>query len=386
MIDRYVLLTGGRNNAGDYLIKYRAKQLLSALRPDRTIVDYDAWKLLTPEQLEVINQSRALLLTGGPSLQYRMRPSIYPMVEDLNRIRAPIIMMGIGWKSPDGSWESTHRYPLSPATLELLKRIDKTGYSSSVRDYHTANVLFHYGLKNVLMTGCPALYSLEHIGKASASLKDVKKVSVSLGASFVHNTGMEQAMKRLVLELRERFKSQEMTVTFHHSLNREQFVSTYNGNRVFLERHLTFADWLRQRGIPYVDISGSEQKLIEHYSRCDLHVGYRVHAHIFMSSVSKPSILINEDGRGRALRDVTGGICLDGYTYSAGRPSLLGKVKSRLFGTASDSSLRPSLAASADVLSQIEYEIATGFPRIGQARGNIDRHFDVMRRFIAQLP
>lgn len=44
MKDYYVILTGSKNNAGDFLIKYRAKKLFAALRSDREIVDLDAWK------------------------------------------------------------------------------------------------------------------------------------------------------------------------------------------------------------------------------------------------------------------------------------------------------------------------------------------------------
>ena len=35
MKNQYVVLTGGKNNAGDYLIKHRVRELLTALRPDR---------------------------------------------------------------------------------------------------------------------------------------------------------------------------------------------------------------------------------------------------------------------------------------------------------------------------------------------------------------
>lgn len=44
MKDYYVILTGSKNNAGDFLIKCRAKneKLFAALRPDRDIVDLDA--------------------------------------------------------------------------------------------------------------------------------------------------------------------------------------------------------------------------------------------------------------------------------------------------------------------------------------------------------
>ena len=38
----YVTLTGSRNNAGDFLIRHRAHNLLRDLRPDRDIVDMDS--------------------------------------------------------------------------------------------------------------------------------------------------------------------------------------------------------------------------------------------------------------------------------------------------------------------------------------------------------
>ena len=59
MKDQYVILTGSKNNAGDYLIKYRARQLFSDLRPDRKIIDINGWEQLNTEKLAIINQSKA---------------------------------------------------------------------------------------------------------------------------------------------------------------------------------------------------------------------------------------------------------------------------------------------------------------------------------------
>lgn len=41
MENKYILMTGSINNAGDFLIKHRARQLLSMIRPDRVLEDYD---------------------------------------------------------------------------------------------------------------------------------------------------------------------------------------------------------------------------------------------------------------------------------------------------------------------------------------------------------
>ena len=47
MNESYVILTGSKNNAGDFLIKHRAKQLFAKLRPNREIIDLNAWEPLS---------------------------------------------------------------------------------------------------------------------------------------------------------------------------------------------------------------------------------------------------------------------------------------------------------------------------------------------------
>ena len=161
--NQYVVLTGGKNNAGDFLIKERGKDILKKFRPDRAIVEYNAWEKFSSKELKEVNSSRALILLGGPALQFSMRPSIYPMVGALSKINTPIISMGIGWKSLQGDWENSVDYNLNSETVELLNKINNSGFLSSVRDYRTLNVLLNKGMKNFVMTGCPALYDFSCI-------------------------------------------------------------------------------------------------------------------------------------------------------------------------------------------------------------------------------
>lgn len=381
MNNTYVILTGSKNNAGDYFIKYRAKQLFQALRPDRTIIDYDAWKPFTQQQLEEVNNSKALILMGGPALQAGMRPKIYRMVDDLDKIRVPIIAMGIGWKSAQGDWNATHSYKLSDESLELLRRVESSGYMSSVRDYHTLNTLFAKGFKQYMMTGCPALYELDHIEKPVAFPDTLKKISFSMGARFAHSPAMYQSTKLLLGKLQKYFAEKTFRVVFHHSVGRE-YLTTDDSNQQFWQAHQDMIKWLEKQGIAYVDISGSAENLINHYAGECLHIGYRVHAHIFMNSVSKPSILLNEDGRGKALKDVIGGFSLDSYVIKNNNMSCKVLRKLRIpvdmYGT---NEYLPE-----DLINQLDYELRNHFPRLSLSRNAIDRHFKVMRAFLEQLP
>jgi len=376
----YVILTGSKNNAGDFLIKYRAKALFDEIRPDRSVVDFDAWKPLTDEQLEVINSSKALILMGGPSLQKAMCPNIYPLRNNLSEIKVPITAMGIGWKSLQGKWANTRDYSLNDTTKELLKRIDSDRLKVSVRDYHTLNILNRAGVKNGVMTGCPATYLCKEIGLPIRIPNCINKVGFSLGVSFLSSPSMRKQMKNLIKLLSERFGKEVLEVVFHHSLNTD-FLKTHNATEKHLQGHTEFADWLIKNEISYVDISGSAENLIDYYSQCDLHIGYRVHAHIFMNSISKPSFLIAEDGRGKALKYVFGSVVSNAFEDVSN--GFIAKVKRKV---SIGDTFKVYKYLAEEIMNIVDYEINNDFPRSKVARSDIDNNYHLMNDFMKSLP
>jgi hypothetical protein len=382
MTNSYVILTGSKNNAGDFLIKHRAKKLFAELRPDRDIIDMDGWKPFNDQSLEIVNSAKALILMGGPALQPHMHPSIYPLTPDLNDIRVPITTMGIGWKSARGSWNDSSNYPLQAGTKNLLHKITQSPLPCSVRDFHTLNVLNSHGLDNTLMTGCPAYYDLDFIGSTPAVPKKINKVAFSLGVSFISSNSMEKAMKSQILELKDFFSSSEFEVVFHHSLDPETFLQTHGSSRKHVESHNEFAAWLSQNDIDYVDISGSAENLVDYYSKVDIHIGYRVHAHIFMNSISKLSLLIAEDGRGKAAEKVIGGLIFS--ADNGFRNSLPSKIINRLSSRYSQHIPAKNLAH--DLTRSINYEMNSDGHRMKISRLSIDQNFEIMKRYIKALP
>jgi len=381
MKDQYVILTGSKNNAGDYLIKFRAKQLFAKIRPDREIIDINGWETLTQTNLDIINESKALILMGGPALVEAMIPNVYGLSESLSKIKVPIIMMGIGWKSHKGNWEDTYNYKLNSKTTELIKLVSKSGYQSSVRDYHTLNALRFNGCNTVLMTGCPAYYDFDFINTDFKSGK-IDKVAFSLGVAFVESPEMESLMKENILACKNHFSDKSFEVVFHHSLNREMFKNAYKPASNHVKKHNLFVDWLEKNGIKYVDISGSAENLMNYYREIDLHIGYRVHAHIFMNSIAQKSILISEDGRAKGVKGVIGGIVLDGYlNYKAGFTS---KVLNKLFPFYSRYTANNNLTQ--ELLEEINYEEKIDNIRLKNSRKTIDSNFLIMEKFLKQLP
>ena len=382
MKDYYVILTGSKNNAGDFLIKHRAKKLFAALRPDREIVDLDAWKPFDAATLELVNSAKALILMGGPALQMNMYPGIYALTANLDAITTPITTMGIGWKSINGSWQDTYDYPLSASTQQLLNKAVNSGLPLSVRDFHTFNVLAFKGIDNVVMTGCPAYYDLDFIGKPFNPPQTFTKVAFSLGVALVDSPAMEQAMKTQVLHLKQWFADSEFEVVFHHALSAGTFLKAYRNGHTHNSKHRKFADWLTREGVAYVDISGSAKRLMDYYSSVDLHIGYRVHAHIFMNSVRKPSVLLAEDGRGKAVEKVIGGIVINGVERF--KTDFFSKFGSRLVPGFERYVVNPFVSREIKVALACEQQ--NQGRRFNVSRFMMDENFEVMKDFLARLP
>jgi len=377
----YVILTGSKNNAGDFLIKYRAKQIFEKERPDIVIVDMDAWNKFDDETLELVNKSECLILMGGPALQKNLYPGIYPLVDDLSKITTKITMIGVGWKSLNGSWSDTENYQLTYKTKQLLSRIENDKIGFSVRDYHTMNVLNCHGYSNVHMTGCPATYC-HRFFNTELKQNEIKKVAFSLGVSFISSKEMELQMKETIIGFKKYFESinSNIEVVFHHS-TKNDFLKTHGSFPKHLESHLNFIKWLEKENLSWIDISGSADNLINYYNNVDLHIGYRVHAHIFMCSISKPSVLISEDGRGRALEKVINGCIIDSFSYvgDSNFHKLFRKlgVHSGFYGVENKKN---------EIISTVLYELKHEFPRMKSVRHTINNNYQVMLNFIKKLP
>lgn len=382
MTSSYVILTGSKNNAGDFLIKNRAKKLFSTIRPERSIIDLNAWEAFDDKCLEVINNSKALILMGGPALKENMYPGVYRLTSELDQIKVPITMMGVGWKSFNGEWGNTYNFKFNSSTKKLLDRIDNDGLTSSVRDFHSLNTLAFNGYHNVIMTGCPAYYELDYIDKPFELPGQINRVAFSLGVSFVESPLMEKLMKNQILAAKKYYSGARFEVVFHHSLDPNVFLNTHGARKKHNVRHIEFSRWLTNQNISYVDISGSAENLIEYYSNIDMHLGYRVHAHIFMNSLAKMSLLISEDGRAKGSKSAINGLVINGY--DGYRDGFLSKVMNRLFH--GYNRYLPNQYSIDEFIHMVNYEVKTQGHRSKLARLSIKNNFYQMEDFLRKLP
>jgi hypothetical protein len=109
------------------------------------------------------------------------------------------------------------------------------------------------------------------------------------------------------------------------------------------------------------------------YGSAALHVGWRLHAHLFCLSRRQVSFLLEEDCRGRGASEALGVRGVRSW-----------RVRSRL-GLRRGLAHRPE--AVPEVLAFIEEELENGFVRVQQASRVIDLTFRAeMRPFIERMP
>ena len=153
------LLSGADKNAGDFLIVHRAKKLIEQEIPDCVLHEFKRNEDLE-SSLDEVNSCDVVLFAGGPGYMQDMYPNKMPLVGDLNRIKPPFFAMGMGAYSLSANVES---YLFTDQSRTLLERFERDGFGLGCRDGLTEDILHQVGVRNTLMTGCPAWYDLDKI-------------------------------------------------------------------------------------------------------------------------------------------------------------------------------------------------------------------------------
>ena len=313
-MDTVITLTGAFQNAGDYLIGHRARALL-ANHVDAQVIDVNR-REITDSHYELFNNSRAVLLTGGPAYQEKVYPGVYNL--DLSRINVPVLAYGLGWKGKLGQEPEDFRF--TPEATGFVRQIhhDKTRFSSA-RDHLTTRMLAANGVANVAMTGCPAWYDESKLDHDYAFSANPKRIVLSMPA--VPQAQIPHLMTKLAKDFpkAQRFLSFQAGYRSTHSKKSAEYT---RWNRQMMFRGLL-------HGFKPIEFAGNFPKFESFMQTVDFHIGYRVHSHIFCISQRKTSMLIAEDSRGVGQVAAMGGTALSAHD----KPETVNAAIDQLFAT-----------------------------------------------------
>lgn len=341
----YILLSGAKKNIGDFLIGERGRELLTHYRPDRTWESWDRFQSIEP-RLDEVNAAKAVILLGGPAYATDFYPGIYPLSPKLERIQVPVIPLALGWSGkPD---PDPLKFRFSGSSHEALRWIHSRIPRSSCRDRVTQDILHRHGIENVVMTGCTAWHHLPSHGKPLQVSAKIRRVVVTTAAG--HRWFRQNV--ELLATVADRFPTAQRYCVFHRGIGWDRHSTIRDA--VF---HLRLASKARRLGYEVVD-AAYDLNRIAFYHDCDLHLGYRLHAHLMFLSLRKPSFLIHEDGRG-----VGASAALDTPDVAAWTPDVVGALGRTL-----------------------DEQVGNGFRAFQHVPAVLDEAHEVMRDFLMQLP
>jgi hypothetical protein len=337
-----LVLHGAKRNVGDFLIRQRALALIDKFCGDESVEVRPRWEPIPRATLE---QARAVVIAGGPGLSPHFYPGVFPLVADLSQLRVPVLPVALGWVGrPKGHPE---QMAFDPSSLDALRHIHRGIGWSSVRDVLSLQVLERADVGTTRMTGCVVWYDLDRLFGPIDAPSEIGDVVVTTPASL----RLVPQCARLLAALAKRFPSARRRCVFHRGIGHGPHSKRASaiGNHV-LARAATRSGW------EVVDAAGNLDA-IAFYAHADLHVGYRVHAHLAFLSARRPSILIEEDGRG------------------AGQAMTLHP----------EVRLSTDTVTIAEIVRTVDNELANDFPMLRSAVATIDRTFPEMQATLEQL-
>jgi len=374
--DYYIALTGRKKNIGDFLITDRALKILKHFKPNDDFIVIPHWKTLD-DKLDLVNNSKGIIILGGPGYQENMYPGVYKLCSNLDDIKVPIYPMGMGWKGFPGDAFTVKCYKFTDSSLKLLSKISSSVKYLSTRDHQTKLVLENAGIDNVLMSGCPVWYDLDSLNKDKRFLK-IKKIVFTPAQDTKYKNQSVETMEIL----KEKYPNAIIYCSFHRGVGVvDEFTPKYDAkNTEFLSREA------KRIGLEVVDVSYDLDK-IDFYDECDFHVGYRVHAHIYFISKRMRSILIHEDGRGNGVSDALGTPGVNAYqrTKNSKKIELLSKKNIIAKFILKKANVVIKVSDITNELNEKLSIIENDFEIFTKSYRFIDSNFEVMREFVESI-
>ncbi|UOQ44131.1 polysaccharide pyruvyl transferase family protein [Halobacillus salinarum] len=231
----------------------------------------------------------------------------------------------------------------------------------SCRDKFTEVLMKNNGVECFGTTGDCALFDLELLFRKPVLPKKINSIALSMPHIKEHWPMAYQ----LALRLKEEF-SCYVYLTFHG----------YHGK---LSDHID-PEWTCE-AIKVIDLSGSYRRL-SFYKHVDVHVGFRLHGHIWFLRHRKPSLLIAEDGRGLSHL-----YTVKGLGYSAASKKVL-KNADEIVEV--DPKLIKEMREEAPSLQAVEMfkkEVKEGYPVTCRTLEEVDKLWvEKMKPFLESLP
>ncbi|WP_160913843.1 polysaccharide pyruvyl transferase family protein [Halobacillus litoralis] len=356
----------GSGNSGDAFITQSLIQLIRNVKGN-PLIDTRRLAEEDVDQVEDFDKYKAVIFAGfapriegtGVAPKYRNR-----YFKEAVKRSIPVFVFGSGWTVYPGTKGQSRLLQLDDVEKDQLVRT--FGYADgplqqnvlSTRDHPTDQLLMNNGVKTYGTVGDCALFDINQLFAKPELPDEIKKVAVSMPHNPPHFVYAYELAKKIKQEF-----SCHVSITLH---------SRWSKKRRALWKH---------NDIPLVDLSGDANHL-SYYKDCDLHVGFRLHGHIWFLRNRKPSLLLGEDGRGYGhLQTFRGlGDSVVPAHYLKDKPRMI-HIHDPMYQTMKTS------FPDFDPLQMVKEEILSGYPVTKRTLKTIDRLWvNKMEPLLQMLP
>jgi polysaccharide pyruvyl transferase WcaK-like protein len=222
------------------------------------------------------------------------------LADRVEKLRVPTVMIGIGAQAEQGS----SMPKVSPSALRLVKAVSERSALIGARGEFSAEVLSHYGIKNVQVTGCPSLYLSTHEQPAVVKSERPKHIILAGTRYYLEpkEAGrwdvLQQGIFRLGFEekIDLLYQSERPELDYLIAADEAAFDATTTKRALAYygaESAEELLGFLREHGRCHLDVS----QWMSSMRGYDLYLGSRIHGAITALLVGTPAIVVAHDTR-----------------------------------------------------------------------------------------
>lgn len=282
----------GSKNIGDYLITQSLVKAVKQVKGEEVSFDVvfreEKWAVVEP-----LLEGCAGVLFACLAIRDNMAEKEYPFLAKVLALNIPVSVIAAG--TAVNLAGSKIALNFTQQTRVLLEALDKQACVFTTRDYLTQTICRRLGLRNARFSGDIAFFN-----GSSEPRFDVNRAIRRIAVSDPHHHNIFKDSFCVVIRgIKQLFPEAEIVVALH-------------GVNPGVE------ETAKELSVPFKRIYENRENGLDFYNDVDLHVGFRVHAHVSALGRRKLSYLIEQDGRGAGY-----GLTINGRvsTPSFHRPS-----------------------------------------------------------------
>lgn len=263
----------GSQNIGDKLITTSTISAIKSIKGEECIIEV-VWKRADWDEVKNTVLDSDAIIFACLAIRNNIERE-YPYIKNILDSKIPIGVMAAG-TSLEMNNQSQSLFETDIQTIEILKRLNEESLFFTSRGVLTQMFCNYHGLDKTIFSGDIAFFDQRFKDRKFSVQENISEIAISDPHYAKFNL---KSLDLLIAQLRKAFPDANISCVLH---GKNRVVENYcEVNKIHL-----------------IKIFEKPNNGLDVYDEFDLHVGYRVHAHVSTLLRRNISYLLEQDGRG----------------------------------------------------------------------------------------